>query len=806
MSGLLQDVRYALRQLRKSPGFTAVAVLTLALGIGADTAMFSVIRAVLLRPLPYRQAGRLVLLTRGVTPVRFEEMKAANQSFSNLGAYAGPPEHMALSGIPTPVMLNGARVSWNFLDVLGISPLQGRSFLAEEDKTGAPAVAMISAELWQRQFGGDPGIVGRTVTLAGVPYNVIGILSPGFQFPFSGTDVWVTRPAELSGIGTPQMRQISPILKLFGRLKPGIDIAHANAELTVLKRQYAAAHPGMLDGKLETPEAWSPLKDQVVSDMGAKLWMLFGAVGLVLLIVCANLGGLLLARATARSREFAVRAAIGASRGRIVRQLLAESVLLASIGGGLGVALALFGIATVRSMTFVDLPRAGEIRMDGVILGFALAISSVTGILFGLIPALAASRTDLVSVLKGSTDGAVPKKLARFGSHSLLVSGQVALSVVLLIGATLLIKSLAHLYRVDPGFQPDHLLTMHISLAPARYDTDVKQRSFYEQLMPRIEALPGVRNAAISLTLPMTTWVGMPVQAAAGVPLKLNERPIGTLQFISPEYFRTMRIPLKRGREFTAHDNVSSAPVVIIDESLARRLWPQYPNGPDPVGQYLLAGLNHPPKQIVGISADVRAKGKDQDPVPGFYVPLAQSPAGSMALVVRTDGDPLTLADAVRAQVLAVDPEQPVSEVMTMDDVVAASEVQLRLMMRLLATFSFAATLLALSGLYSVISYSVARRTREIGIRRALGAQQREIVSLVAGQGLGLSLAGVILGICAALALTRVMKTLLFQVSPTDPITFAGAALLFVVIALVASYIPARRAAKVDPMVALRYE
>ncbi len=806
MNGLFQDMRSAIRQLRKSPGFALAAVLTLAVGIGANTAMFSVIHAVLLKPLPYRQAGRLVLLTRGATPVRFEEMKAANQSFSNLAAYAGPSEHMALSGIATPVMLNGARVSWNFLDVLGISPLQGRSFLAEEDEAGAPAVVMISAELWQRQFGGDPGIVGRTITLAGAPCNVIGILPAGFQFPFGGTDVWVTRPVELSGIGTPQMRQISPILRLFGRLKPGIDIAHANAELTVLKRQYAAAHPGMLDGKLDTPEAWSPLKDQVVSEMGAKLWMLLGAVGLVLLIVCANLGGLLLARATARSREFAVRVAIGASRGRIVRQLLAESVLLASVGGALGVILAGFGIAAIRSMTFVDLPRAGEIRIDGTVLGFALAISGVTGIVFGLIPALTASRTNLVGVLKGGADGALPKKLARFGSHSLLVSGQVALSVVLLIGATLLIRSLAHLYRVDPGFQPDHLLTMHISLSSARYDTDAKQRAFYEQLMPRIEALPGVRSAATSLTLPLTIWIGMPVQAAAGVPLKLNERPIAILQFISPEYFRTMKIPLKRGREFAAHDDLSSAQAAIIDETLARRLWPQYPNGPDPVGQYLLAGLNHPPKLIVGISADVREKGKDQDPAPGFYVPLAQSPAGSVALIVRTDGDPLALANAVRAQVLAVDPEQPVSEVMTMDDVVEASEVQLRLMMRLLAVFSAAATLLALSGLYSVISYSVARRTREIGIRRALGAPQREIVSLVAKQGLWLSLTGVAVGVCAALALTRVMKTLLFQVGATDPVTFAGTALLFVLLALAASYLPARRAAKVDPMVALRYE
>jgi putative ABC transport system permease protein len=808
MSSFALDLRYALRQMRRARGFTFAAVVTLALGIGANTAMFSVIRAVLLKPLAYRDPGRVMLLTHGATPVRFEELKADTRSYTELGAFAAVPEHLALSGIAEPEVLNGARVSGNFLDILALSPIRGRSFLPEEDRAGAPAVAMISRALWQRQFLGDPAIVGRTMTLAGVPHTIVGVLPAGFAFPFPGVDVWVTRPSELSSID-PQSRPLSPILRIFGRLKQQVGLAQANVELVVLKGRYAAAHPGMIDAKPNAPESWSPIRDEIVSDVHAKLWMLFGALGLVLLIVCANLGSLLLARATSRTREFAVRAAIGAGRARIVRQLLAESILLASIGGALGTALAFSGVRFIRNITFVDLPRAGEIRMDGIVLGFAIAVSLATGALFGLIPALVASKADLAMVLRGTSlgSGAVgSRKMARFGPHSLLVAGQVALSVVLLIGAALLIESLAHLYRVDPGFQPARLLTMKLSLPPARFDSDVKRTAFYEEVLERTVSLPGVGHAALSLTLPMTPWMGMPVQLAAGPRLKLNERPIAVVQLVSPDYFRTLEIALKRGREFTAHDNAASAPVAIINETLARRFWPQYPNGPDPVGQYLLAGANHPPKQIVGISTDAHDEGKDHDPMPAFYAPCAQGSTQSAALIVRTDGDPSLLASAVRKQVLGMEPDLAVSDVTTMDEVVEASEVQLRLMMRLLAAFSGVATLLALGGLYSVISYAVAARTKEIGIRRALGAPHGEIIALVAAQGLALSLAGALLGIGAALALTRALKGLLFEVRPTDPATFIGVAMLFVLIALAATYLPARRAARVDPMVALRYE
>jgi putative ABC transport system permease protein len=809
METLLQDLRYGFRMLLKSPAFTAVALLTLTLGIGANTAMFSVIHAVLLKPLDYRDSDRLVLIADGATSMRFDEMKVASGSYTEIGAYSVGPEELALSGVGEPEMLKGARVSANFLHILGVGPLQGRSFLLEEDKAGAPAVAMISAELWRQRFGADASIVGKTITLAAQPHTIIGVLPSGFQFPFSGVDVWLTRPSEWSVIA-PAGRPLSPILSVFGRLKPHVDLHQATAELLVLNGQYAAAHPGMLDTKPDSPESVQLFKEQLISDIRPELWMLFGAVGFVLLIVCANLASLQLARATSRAREFAVRAAIGAGRGRIVGQLLVESLVLSSLGGALGLGFAALSLRAIRSMTFVDLPRAGEIQPDSTVLAFAVALSIVTGVVFGLLPSLAASRTDLAAVLRGSAEAASsasPKPLRRLGPRGLLVAGQVALSIVLLIGATLLIKSLARVYRVDLGFQTSHLLTMNIALPPARYDTDEKKAAFYEELVERTEALPGVRSAAITLTLPMAdTWMGAPLQLVGAAPAELNERPIGIIQDITPAFFRTLGIAPKRGREFTVHDNKNSVPVAIVNENLARLFWPEYPSGPDPIGQHILVGSDPQPVEIVGITANVRHSGRDDTPRPEVYLPCAQKPPATSMLAVRTSSNPLALTKAVRDQVLAIDRDQPVSAVSTMDQLVEASEGQLRLMMALLGTFAGAAALLAIVGLYGVISYSVVQRTKEIGIRRALGAQRNDILSLVAGQVIGLALAGVLLGLGGAFALTRVLQDLLFQVSATDPATFIGIAILFVLVGIAASYIPARRAANVDPMVALRYE
>jgi putative ABC transport system permease protein len=809
MDRLIQDLCSALRQFRKYPGFTAVVLLTLGLGIGANTTVFSVVHAVLLKQLAYHEPDRVVLVTEGATPVRFDEMLKANRSYTEIGAFAVGPEDMTLSSIAEPQVLTAARVSANFLHILGVSPLLGRSFRPEEDQPGAPEVAMISAELWQRRFRRDPSIVGKTATLAGMPRALIGVLPEGFQFPFSRTDVWVTRPSEWSVISA-KSKPDSPILSVFGRLKPGLEIQQATAELAILNRQYTAAHHGALDAKPDSPEAVQPFKDQMVANVRSELWMLFGAVGFVLLTVCLNTASLLLARATSRSREFAVRAAIGAGRARIIRQLLAESVLLASVGGALGIGLAAWSLSAIRRITFIDLPRAGEIHMDSTVLGFAVALSVITGVLFGLVPSLAASRPDLAAVLRGSgeaTSAAGPTARLRFGPRGFLVVGQVALSIVLLIGATLLIESLARIYRVDPGFQTSNLLTMNISLPPTRYDTDEKKSAFYEELVQRTESLPGVRSAAITLTLPMTDlWMGAPVQVVGTPPVELNERPIGVLQDITPEYFRTLAIVLKRGREFTPHDNARTVPVVIVNENLVHLFWPQYPGGPNPIGQRILIGSSPQQVQIVGIAPNVRQFGRDDNPRPEVYLPCAQKPPRSAMLAVRTDGKPLSFANAVRGQVLAIDRDQPVSAVASMDELVEASEGQLRLMMTLLGTFAGAAVLLAVVGLYCLISYSAVQRTKEIGIRRALGAQERDILSLLAGQAVYLTLTGVLLGIGGAFALTRFLSDLLFQVRTTDPGTFVGISILFVLVGVSASYIPARRAARVDPMVALRYE
>jgi putative ABC transport system permease protein len=801
-----QDLKYGARTLLKNPAFSVTVVLTIALGIGANTAMFSVIHAVLLTPLGYREPERIVLLTEGATPIRFEEMRAESRSCTEVGAFANGAEDMALSGSGEPEVLKGARVSANFLRILGVDPLRGRSFRADEDQPGAAAVVMISAELWRRRFGRDPAILGKSVALAGVPHTIIGVMPPGFQFPLAGADVWVTRPSEWSVI-PPKNRALSPILRIFGRLRPGVNTQQATAELAVLNRQYAAAHPGMLDSKPAVPEVVRPFQEELVSDIRPKLWMLFGAVGFVMLIVCANIGSLLLARASSRAREFAVRAAVGAGRARIIGQLLAESMLLAILGGVLGIALAASAMVGIRSMTFVDMPRSGEIRMDAMVLAFGAALALLTGVAFGLAPSLAASRPDLAVVLKGSGEGANAagsKRNAWLGSRGVLVVGQVTLSIILLIGAALLIESLAHLYRVDTGFQPASLLTVNISLSPARYDTEQRRATLYEQLVQRTESLPGVRSAAMTLTVPMDGFFGTTVQVTGRPPVQLNQRPIAIIQDISPGYFQTMGIALKRGRPFTRQDSAATVPVVIINESLARLFWPQYPDGPDPIGQHILTGTDPQPVEIVGISADVRANGRDQDPRAETHFPCAQRPPQSATLVVRTNGDPLSFANSVRSQVLAIDPNLPVSAISTMENVIDESESQLRLMMKLLGTFAGVATFLAVIGLYGVISYSVAQRTKEIGIRRALGAPRNNILALVARQVIGLALAGVVLGIGGALALTRLMQDLLFQVSPTDPVTFVGTAILFVLVALAASYIPARRAAGIDPLAALR--
>jgi putative ABC transport system permease protein len=795
-----RDSIYALRAMRKNTAFAATAVLTLALGIGGNTAMFTVIRSVLLKPLAYRDPDRVVQISGGATSVRFEELRAAASSYTEMGAYRGGLQNITLSGGAEPEVLKGASVSANFLSILEVEPLLGRAFRPEEDTAAGPRVAIISAELWRRRFAGAPGILGMTVTLAATPYTIVGVLPTGFQFPFPDVDVWIAKPTEL-------VNALSPVLSVFGRLNPEVDLKQATAELAVLNQHYRTSHPGMLDGKPSQEELVAPLRDRLVASVRFMLWVLFGAVGFVLLIACANVASLLLARAASRSQEFAVRAAIGASRGRLIRQLLAESVVLAVAGGALGVLLAKWSLIGIAHMIALELPRAGEIQLDGLVLGFAVLLSIGTGVLFGLVPSLSASRPDLAAVLRASGEGAssTGRKRVALGlsARYALVIGQVALSMVLLIGAALLIQSLARLHEVNPGFNPSHLLTLHISLPPARYTAEQKQAAFFDELAWRVQSMPGIRSAAATLTLPFTGFARTPVQLANQPPQPLNQRPLAIIQAVTPAYFRTLEIPLKRGREFSARDDASTSLSAIISESLARVLWPAYPNGLDPVGQRILIGPKADPVEIVGVVADIHQV-LGANPWPGVYRPLDQYPIVNASFAVRTVGDPLQVVHAVRDQVFAIDRDQPASAFKTMEDLMESEGSQRRLILTLLGCFAGAALLLAVIGIYGVIAYSVAQRTQEVGIRRALGAQDMDIVRLVVGQGLVLTLVGVVIGVGGALALTRVMTSLLFHTSATDPLAFVGIALMFVIVALAASYIPARRAARIDPPTALR--
>ena len=800
-----QDSVYALRAIRQKPVFAATAVLTLALAIGGNTAMFTVIRAVLLKPLAYGEPDRLVRMSGGETPTLFAEMKGGH-SFAGLGAFTSE-ENITLSGGVEPEVLKGERVSASFLRILGVEPLRGRGFREDEDRPGAAPVAMISSELWQRRFSGDPQIVGKSATLGSTAFTIIGVLPSRFQFPTAGVDVWMTAPAEWP-LMSAKSRVDSPFLTVFGRLAPGFNLEQANAEMQVIRRQYAMAHPDMLDAKPKAPEV-TAMKDQLVGDVRLTLWMLFGAVGFVLLIACANVASLLLARATSRSREFAVRSALGAARLRLIGQLLAESVLLSLCGGALGVLLAGWIIRAIPLITSFDIPRAGEIHLDWMVFGFAAALSVVTGVLFGLAPSIGASRPDLIQILRANGEaanqGAHRGILAGLNFRGLLLVAQVALSIVLLIGAGLLMESIGNLRGIDVGFNPSHLLTVQVPLPPLRYDTNQKRASFFDDLLGRVRLLPGVRGAAAAMFLPMMGYAGTPVQDAANPPLPLNQRLIATMWSTTPGYFRTLEIPLRRGRDFTERDTADSQRVAIIDEALARRFWPAYPAGVDPIGQRLLiGGVNKKPAEIVGIVAHVHEQLENSSWPESVYVSFAQNAQPYAMLAIRTPGDPLRFTKAVREQVLALDRDQPIALVRTMDDLVEEQVGERRLLVIMLGTFAGVALLLALVGIYGSIAYSVAQRTQEMGIRRALGAQQGDILRLVVGQGLRVAIAGVIVGMAGAWGLTRLMKALLFHVSPTDPVTFMAVAVLFLLVALGASYIPARRATRIDPMAALR--
>lgn len=813
-----QDARYSLRGMRKSLAFTLTAVLTMAIGIGANTAIFTVVHAVLLKPLAYRDPGRLVQVIgdgpqHGVRDntfrqPQFDAIRPALRSFSSMGVYLDMPENMTISGAFEPEAIKGARVSANFLDILGIQPLLGRSFLREEERPGAPAVAMISSGLWQRRFASDARVLGKTVMLNDSPCAVIGVLPLEFSFPFPGMDIWVTKPAEASAFPSRYWYILSWLVG-FGRLNPGVTLQQASAELDLVTHRYAMEHP---DRNEAMRMRLIGMKNRVVANVRPTLWILFGVVAFVLLIACANVAGLLLAKATSRSREFAVRSALGAPRLRLIRQLLVESLLLSAVGGLLGLLLAkwvLNGAAYIRAL---QLPGIGQMRLDGTVLGFTIAISALTGLLFGLFPSLLLSRPDVSEDLRES--GSVPAHslfaratLSALSTRGALVIGQVAFSIVLLISAALLLQSFARLHNVDPGFQRANLLTAKLPLPPVRYNTAEKKLAFLRDLTQRVEAIPGISSAAVAMSLPTTSWLRTNIQIQ-GLPWETDPAkwPSVQIQSITPEYFHTLGVPIERGREFTERDNTpGAAPAIIINESFARQFSPAYPLGVNPVGQHLREGADRTGwVEIVGVVANVREGGLAMDALPEFYVPCAMHPPQVAYLVVRTRRDPSGFVKAIRKRVQAIDPDEPLSEVGTMDRLFASSLDQRRVTALLLGSFAGVALLLAVIGTYGGIAYSVAQRTRELGVRRALGAQQSHILRLVIGQALTLVITGVGIGIAGAFVLTRLMSSLLFQLSATDPATFVGVAILFLLIALAASYLPARRAARIDPMAALR--
>ena len=806
------DVRYALRTARKNPAFAATAVIVLALGIGGNAAMFSVIRAVLLKPLPYQDPDRLVhvsvdnprVRTAGgaFTALRYEEMRKTARSFAGFGVFSRFTEDMALSGRGDPEMLKGARVSANFLDILGVRPVLGRAFIPEEDTPGGPPVAMISFRLWKRRFAADPKLAGKTALLNAVPYTIVGVLPAGFEFPVPELDVWVPRPAATSALPA-HFWPFVATLKGFARLRPGAALEQARAEAGVLNRQYVTANPERLDSGPGAALRLVPLKEQLVADVRPILWMLFGAVGFVLLIACANVASLLLTRSAWRAREFAVRAAIGAARGRLVAQSLAESLVLAGAGGLLGMLLAKWSLAAITSMTAFTVPRAGEIRLDGTVLAFSVAVSCLTGILSGLLPALQSPATNIANLLResGATAGRAGRAMSN--SRSLLVIGQIGLSIVLLIGAALLFESVAKLRSVNPGLQPANLFTARIALSPARYDTNPKILAFFDELLRRADALPGVRGAALALALPQSVAIRTNVQVGEQPEGDVSKWPMCQIQSVTPGYFHLLGIPVRQGREFDERDNRPGAPpVAIVNESFARLF---VPGGDNLVGHVMREGMDRSGwMQIVGIVGDVREAGLAANATPEFYVTPRTHSSRTAYLVARTETDPLRLATAIRSQVLAVDRDQPISNIATMDQVIESSMGSRRLTMLLLGLFAAVALLLATVGIYGAIAFSGAQRTQELGIRRALGAQNHDIMWLMLGQGLTLALIGSALGIGGALVLTRVMQGLLFRISPTDPATYITVALLWVVVALAASYIPARRAARIDPAHALR--
>ena len=820
MGSLFKDIRYGFRGLLKHPGFTLVAVITLALGIGANSSIFTVVNAVLLRPLPFAAPGELVFIWQ-THPfgkrIGVEQLPGSNADFLDWQEQSNLFEGMSmidswggnLTGGDTPEHIDGAKISVNLFSLLRAQPMLGSDFNLEHAQPGNEHAVILSHSLWQRRFGSDANVVGRQIQIDGQPFTVQGVMGPGFVFPkdvglpnyfsFAETEMWL--PIALTA--GQRANRGSHHIAVIARLKPDATLEQAQSQLAGIAKHVEERNP-------EQSKDWGTsvnlVHEQVVGTSRRAILILLGAVAFVLLIACANVANLLLARSTSRQKEIAIRTALGAGRARIVRQLLTESLLLSLAGGAIGLILASWGVRLLLVFSSGRLPRIAEIHVDKRVLWFTFAVSLLTGLFFGLVPALQVSKTDLNESLKESGRSAMGGR-HRQRARNLLVVSEVALSLVLLVGAGLLAKSFLRLQNVNTGFTPDHLLTATLELPRAKYQDDVLMSQFFRQVVERAGGLPGVEAAGAISQLPLSGKEELDGFSIEGRTDPTETSLIQTADFrvITPDYFRAMRIPLLKGRLFNEQDRASTTYSAIIDESFARRFFP----GEDPLGKRINedgSRNEHGFAVIVGVVGGVKHTDVKTEPRPTMYVPAEQSPWETMTLVVRSSGDPTALAAALRDEVAAVDKDQPLSEIDIMEQLFAKAVAPQRFNLMLVGIFAALALALATVGVYGVIAYSVTQRAQEMGVRLALGANSRDILRLVIGQAMRVSLLGVGLGLVAAVGLTRVMSSLLFEVSSTDPVVFVGLAVVLIAVTLVASYIPARRATKVDPLVALRYE
>jgi predicted permease len=807
---MFSDLRYATRQLLKHPGFTLIALLTLALGIGANVAIFSAINTLFFRPLSLQEPARLVRVwgafaDRGLDQSnfsypRFEYIRDQMTVFTDLSAQSFTG--FTITGRGDPTQEQASRVSANFFTTLGVQPQLGRGFLPEEDKAGGANVVLITDDYWQKNYNRSRDVIGQGLTLDNRAYTIVGVLPASFQFPFGRTPLWTTRPFEQEGVTPDLLQRGTGFLLITGRLKPGVTLAQVNDQLKVVSSRYGLANPEKVDSNAGIFARF--FQDDLVGNQRPTFLVLLAAVGVVLLIACANVANLFLVRLTARRKEIAVRAALGATRASIIRQFLTESTLLAVVAGVLGSILAVWAVSSLARAAENLLPRATEISIDLPVLGGALLLSVLTGLAMGFMPAWQASHADVNETLKDATRGNTGGRAAG-RLRAMLFVGEVALSLVLLIGAGLLLRSFARLQHVSPGFQTENVATFNVQLSPGQYPDVARQGLFHQQLTERLAAIPGVTSAAGINNLPVVSGGNTRspfVLEGTAIP-PMNERKLAVRSNPTPGYFATMGIPLKAGRDFTWRDVDKQPNVVILSESTARRL---FPDGGNPVGRRLITGIASIPREVVGVVGDVRAENLSTAPGDTMYYPTAQVGDTFFSYAVRSTRPAATLRDEVKAAVRALDPGIPIANVQTFDSLLIESISDRRLVMGLVGLFALLALVLAGLGIYGVISYSVSQRTGEIGVRMALGASPALIVGLVLREGLKLTLIGLAVGLVVAFGLTRLLASQLYEISATDPMIFAGVSIFLAAVGFLACWIPAHRATKVDPLVALRAE